>query len=100
MLGTCISYDRTKGFGHILPEDSLFPDVFCHYKEIQKTSVWRRAFLLPGMHVEFDVAYEPEDVEQDRPRATKVRVLAPITIAIQRSGPSTKSRASGEGVQC
>jgi cold shock CspA family protein len=85
MRGSCLSFNRTKGYGFLLPNgnDLTMPDVFCHFSEIKPSLHWRRKFLLPGMTLEFDVQFEPEDLDEGRPRAVNVRVVAPVVIARQ-----------------
>jgi cold shock CspA family protein len=88
MRGTCLQFDRVKGFGFLLPSPAdapTLPDVFCHFSAIQHTAIWKRRFLLPGFNVEFDVVFEPDDVDEEHPRAVNVRVVPPFVIAIQRA---------------
>jgi len=88
MQGTCLQFDRPKGYGFILADPSenpLLPDVFCHFSAIQQTPVWKRRFLVPGFRVEFSVEFEPGDVDEEHPRAVNVRVIPPLTIARQVS---------------
>jgi len=88
MFGIVKQYDRIKGFGFILPEtdDPTHPEVFCFARGIDHSQFWRRQFLLPGMRVEFQIEYEPEDVGHDRPCGKHVQVVAPVVIAQQTSG--------------
>ena len=91
MRGSCLQFDRAKGYGFLLPnpsDDPTLPDVFCHFSAIQPSPVWKRRFLLRGLNVEFDVQFEADDIDEERPRAVNVRVVPPITIAIQRSAPT------------
>jgi cold shock CspA family protein len=88
MRGSCTKFDRTKGYGFLLPnpsDDPTMPDVFAHASAIVPNQLWKRRFLLPGFNVEFDVVYDTDDVDQDRPRAVNVRVIAPVVIARQYS---------------
>jgi len=90
MRGSCSSYVRNKGYGFLVPnpiDDPLMADVFVHASDIVLTEIWKRKFLLPGFNVEFDVVYEPEDVDEERPRAKNVRVVPPIVISRQVSAP-------------
>ncbi|MBZ5662396.1 MAG: cold shock domain-containing protein [Acidobacteriia bacterium] len=55
MRGTCIKFDRARGFGFILPtDDPTLPDCFVHFSDIEHTPAWRRRFLMPGMWVQFE----------------------------------------------
>jgi len=88
MRGSCTKFDRTKGYGFLLPnptDDPTMPDVFVHASGLVPTQLWNRRFLLPGFNVEFDVVYDADDVGQDRPRAANVRVVAPLVIPRQAS---------------
>jgi len=92
MFGQCARFDRARGFGFIIPtDDPTLPDIFVHFSAIEHNEVWRRRFLLPGMRVQFDI--EPEESNPDRFRATHVRVVAPVTIAVQRSLPKPGRRS-------
>jgi cold shock CspA family protein len=86
MQGTCIRFDRARGFGFIVSsDDPTLPDIFYFYNDIEHNDHWRRRFLLPGIRVQFDAEPEPTENDPDRLRAKHVKVIPPITIAIQRS---------------
>jgi cold shock CspA family protein len=94
MFGTCIKFDRSKGYGFLLPtDDPTLPDVFCHFSVIEPTTLWRRRFLLPGLRIQFDVEFDAADIGHERPRAKNVRVIPPVVIAIQRSAPTPGERS-------
>lgn len=78
MKGTCISYDRARGFGFIVSTDNPdLPNFFCHYSDIDAAKQMR--FLRVGQTVEF----EPADIETPRPQAHDVKKF-PTAIAVQR----------------
>jgi cold shock CspA family protein len=78
MLGTVSAYYRLKGFGFIVPDDPTLPDFFTAPKFMLLENKHHR-FLFSGQRVSFD----PTDVET-RPTAINVRLVKPITIAVQR----------------
>lgn len=85
MLGTCLHFDRMKGYGFLVSaDDPLLPDIFVHFSDVEQSPVWNRRFLLPGMKVQFDVEPDPSDPE-NRFRARHIRVVGPINIARQVS---------------
>jgi cold shock CspA family protein len=85
MLGTCLKFDRVRGFGFLLStEDPTLPDIFFHVRDIKPSPTWNRRFLLPGFKVEFD--FEFEDADETRAIAKNVRVIPPLTIARQTGG--------------
>jgi cold shock CspA family protein len=85
MLGTCLKFNRAKGYGFLIStEDPTLPDIFVHFRDIQHTQTWNRRFLLPGFKVAFDLEFE--DAEETRALAKNVRVIPPLTIARQTGG--------------
>lgn len=87
MFGKCLKFDRAKGFGFLVStEDPTLPDVFVHFSNIEYNETWKRRFLLPGMKVQFDLEDRTIDsAGEEKLNAKHVRVIPPITIAIQRS---------------
>jgi CspA family cold shock protein len=80
MTGTIIRYDRTKGYGFILPDDQTQPDCFVIAKSILEPR--GRRWLLAGWRVDYTV------IETDRgPQAQDVKVIQ-HTIARQTSSNS------------
>ena len=80
MLGTTTKFDRTKGYGFILPDDETQPDFFVLAKFIMEPKC--RRFLFAGWRVEFD----PVEVDGN-PQAHNVRIIS-RPIAVQRSVPT------------
>ena len=79
MLGTCLRYDRLRGFGFIAADEPDMPDFFVAPKFITSEKNHRR-YLVPGFRVEFT----PFDSDGDRPQAHDVRIIA-RTVVVQRS---------------
>ena len=92
MFGTLVKFERGKGFGFIVSDDDpLLPDIFVHFSEIQPSQYWSRKFLLPNMNLEFDLDVNPKATsDDDRLRAKNARVIAPVTIAVQRGAPKVR----------
>jgi cold shock CspA family protein len=77
--GTVVRYNRQQGWGFIRPDDTDLPELFVCYKFIEGPTKFT-CFVKPGQRVEFEAV----DVDT-QPQAHHVRVVAPITIAIQTS---------------
>jgi cold shock protein len=78
MTGTIIRYDRTKGYGFILPDDQTQPDCFVRAASILESK--GRRWLLAGWRVEYTF------IETERgPQAQNVKVIQ-HTVARQTSG--------------
>ncbi len=79
MIGTIVKYDRTKGYGFVMPDDDGVPDHFIIPRFL--ADVKHPRFLMNGWRVEFDT------FEGDRGlQAHNVRIVSK-TIAVQRSAP-------------
>lgn len=87
MLGTCIRYNRIRGFGFIAPDDQDLPDFFVAPKFITSEKNHRR-YLLPGFRVEFT----PFGSDGDRPQARDIRIIA-RTVVVQRSATAAEAKS-------
>jgi len=93
VLGTVASYNKTRGFGFITPDEAMSDgDLFVHQSQIRGAGY---RFLVVGQRVEF--TSDPDDAK----RAIDVKTFGRSPGGAARGGPRTRggqgSRGSGDG---
>jgi cold shock CspA family protein len=86
MLGTTIKWNRIKGYGFVLPDDAMQPDIFVSATCIQAPR--GRRWLLPGWRVEFDVVEVEEGLAAENLKILSRPIGAQFSATAENGGRS------------
>lgn len=77
MLGTVSFYNRKRGWGFVLPDDTSQCDAFLHVNNLPQN----HRFLNEGDRI----SYDPGEIRKGRPQARNIKI-------IEEANPSTAVR--------